>query len=114
MANPKWADQRTLEEFFPVESDRDCASGGETGIEREEGDHERAMRAGTAVEGGGREPGERYSIYRSGDELGEMPEEMRSVVSFGARWVGVDEEKMMKVSEGYERRLLNWWIGRSV
>jgi len=51
MANPKWADQRTLEEFFPVESGRVCASGGETGIERQEGD-QRAMRAGTAVEGG--------------------------------------------------------------
>jgi hypothetical protein len=75
------------------------------------------MRAGTAVEGGRterkeREPGEAYSIYRSGDELGELPEEMSSVMSFGARWVGVDEEKIVKVSEGYERRLLNWWMGR--
>ena len=111
MANPKWADQRTLEDFFPLESG---ASGVERGIERQEGD-QRATRAGIAVEGGRRdrnerEPGEAYSIYRSRDEVGELPEEMECVNSFGSRWIGVDEEKLVKVSEGYERRLLNWWI----
>jgi len=72
-------------------------------MERLEGD-QRALRAGTAVEGG-MEPGEGYSIYRSRDELGALPGEIESVITFGARWVGVEEEKLLKVSEGYERRL---------
>lgn len=112
--DPKWADQRTLEDFFPLEPGRVCASGGKTGIERQEGD-QRAMRAGISAEGGRtdrkeREPGEGYAIYRSRDELGELPEEVGSVIWLGARWVGVDEEKILKVSEGYERRLWNWWV----
>lgn len=82
------------------------------GIERAQGD-QRALRAGIAVEVGRTErkegePGEAYAIYRSRDELGELPEAIESVIAFGALWVGVDEEKLLKVSEGYERRLLNW------
>ena len=84
----------------------------EMGIERAQGD-QRALRAGIPVEVGRterkeREPGEAYAIYRSRDALGELPEGIESVISFGARLVGVDEEKLLKVSEGYERRLSNW------
>lgn len=89
-----------------MEPGRVGASGGGGGIERLEGD-QRALRAGTAVEGG-REPGEGYSIYRCRDELGTLPGEIESVITFGARWVGVEEEKLLKVSEGYERRLCSW------
>jgi hypothetical protein len=116
MANPKWADQRTLEDFFPLEPGRVRASGGKTGIGRQEGD-QRAMRAGIPVEGGRtdrkeREPGEGYAIYRSRDELGEFPEEVAAVIWFGARWVGVDRAKIARVSEGYELRLWSWWVRR--
>jgi RNA polymerase I-specific transcription initiation factor RRN7 len=55
------------------------------------------------------EPGEAYAIYRSRDVLGELPEDVESVMSYGARWVGVDEETVGRVSEGYERRLWSWW-----
>jgi RNA polymerase I-specific transcription initiation factor RRN7 len=82
------------------------------GIERKRGD-QRALRAGTPTEvgrreGKEREPGEAYAIYRSRDALGELPEGIESVISFGARFIGVDEERLLKVSEGYERRLFNW------
>lgn len=82
------------------------------GIERGQGD-QRALRAGIPVEVGRtdrkeREPGEAYAIYRSQDAVGELPEGIQSMISFGARLVGVDEEKLLKVSEGYERRLSNW------
>lgn len=65
------------------------------------------------MEGGTEElaPGEAYAVYRSRDVLGALPEEMDFVISYGARWVGVDDETMVKVSEGYERRLCNW-LGR--
>jgi hypothetical protein len=40
-----------------------------------------------------------------------LPEEMELVISYGARWIGVDEETVLRVSEGYERRL-STWVGR--
>ncbi|KAI0254701.1 hypothetical protein BJV78DRAFT_1273782 [Lactifluus subvellereus] len=83
-------------------------SGGETAIERPNGD-QRALSAGVPVAGGRQEPGEGYAIYRSRDVLGALPEEMEMVISYGARWVGVEEEMILKVSEGYERRLWSWW-----
>jgi len=58
-----------------------------------------------------REPGEAYRVYRSRDVLGVLPEEMGLVISYGARWIGVDEETVLRVSEGYERRLWTW-VGR--
>lgn len=109
--NPKGADQRTLEDFFPLQSGRDGASSGKMAIERPQ-DDQRVPRAGVAMEGGKeREPGEAYGVYRSRDVLGVLPEEMDTVISHGARWVGVDDETILKVSEGYERRLWNW-VGR--
>ncbi len=112
--NPKWADQRTLEDFFPLKSGRVGPSSGKPAIERLE-DDQRAPRAGVAMEDGtdreGREPGEAYRVYRSRDVLGVLPEEMDLLISYGARWVGVDEETILRVSEGYERRL-STWLGR--
>ena len=58
-----------------------------------------------------REPGEAYRVYRSRDVLGVLPEEMVLVISYGARWVGVDEELILRVSEAYERRL-STFVGR--
>ena len=104
-----------MEDFFPLETGRvGAVKDREMGIERAQGD-QRALRAGVPVEVGrteGKEwePGEAYTIYKSRDELGELPEGVQSVISFGARWVGVDEEKLLKVSEGYERRLSNWSV----
>jgi len=112
--NPHWADRRNLEPFFPLEPGRVGASSGRrTGIEGPQGD-QRALRASVAVEKGRMEreelePGEAYAIYRSRDVLGELPEDVESVMSYGARWVGVDEETVGRVSEGYERRLWSWW-----
>lgn len=110
--NPKGADQRTLQDFFPLKSGRVGASSGKTAIERPQED-QRAPRAAASMEGGTEElaPGEAYAVYRSRDVLGVLPEEMDFVISYGARWVGVDDETMVKVSEGYERRLCNW-VGR--
>jgi RNA polymerase I-specific transcription initiation factor RRN7 len=107
MANQKWVDRRSLEEFFPLESVRDVDGNGETGVDRLKSD-QRAWTAGVAM-AGGHETGEAYSIYRSRDNLGALPEEMEMVISYGARFIGVDEEMILKVSEGYERRLWNWW-----
>lgn len=112
--NPKWADQRTLEDFFPLKSGRVGVSSGKPAIERPQGD-QRAPRAGISMEDGTdwetREPGEAYRVYRSRDVLGVLPEEMELVISYGARWIGVDEETVLRVSEGYERRL-STWVGR--
>ena len=112
--NPKWADQRTLEDFFPLKSGRIGASSGKPAIGRPQGD-QRAPRAGMSMEEGTeretREPGEAYRVYRSRDVLGALPEEMALVISYGARWTGVDEETVLRVSEGYERRLWTW-VGR--
>jgi len=111
-----WTDQRTLEDFFPLETGRvrvGAVKDREMGIGRAQGD-QRALRAGIPVVGRTerkeREPGEAYAIYRSRDDMGELPEEIEAVISFGARWVGVDEEKLLKVSEGYERRLWGWSV----
>jgi len=107
-----------LEDFFPLETGRirvGAVTDKEMGIERAQGD-QRALKAGLPVDVGRterrkeREPGEAYAIYRSRDDMGELPDEIESVISFGARWVGVDEEKLLKVSEGYERRLWSWWV----
>lgn len=104
-----------MEDFFPLETCRvGAVKDREMGIERAQGD-QRALRAGVPVEvgrteGKEREPGEAYAIYRSRDGLGELDEGIWTVISFGARWVGVDEEKLLKVSEGYERRLSNWSV----
>jgi RNA polymerase I-specific transcription initiation factor RRN7 len=112
--NPKRADQRTLDDFFPLKSGRVGPSSGKPAIERPQGD-QRAPRAGTSMEEGAdwetREPGEAYRVYRSRDVLGVLPEEMDLVISYGARWAGVDEETIIRVSEGYERRL-STWLGR--
>jgi hypothetical protein len=108
MANWKWVDRRSLEAFFAVESVRDVDGSEETGIEWLKSD-QRALTAGVPVTGGRHETGEAYSIYRSRDVLGALPEEMEMMISYGARWVGVEEEMILKVSEGYERRLWNWY-----
>jgi RNA polymerase I-specific transcription initiation factor RRN7 len=112
--NPKLADQRTLEDFFPLKSGRVGASSGEPAIERLEGD-QRAPRVGVSMEEETdwetREPGEAYRVYRSRDVLGVLPEEMDLVISYGASWVGVDEETVLRLSEAYERRLWSW-VGR--
>jgi RNA polymerase I-specific transcription initiation factor RRN7 len=112
--NPKWADQRTLEDFFPLKSGRVWACSGKPGIERLEGD-QRAPRVGVSMEEGSdretREPGEAYRVYRSRDVLGVLPEEMGLVISYGARWIGVDQETLLRVTEAYERRL-STWLGR--
>ncbi|KAN0126821.1 hypothetical protein V8E52_000461, partial [Russula decolorans] len=108
------SDQRTLEDFFPLKSGRVGASRDKPVIERPQGD-QRAPRAGMSMEEGTdwetREPGEAYRVYRSRDVLGVLPEEMGLVISYGARWIGVDEETVLRVSEGYERRLWTW-VGR--
>lgn len=112
--NPKWADQRTLEHFFPLKSGRVEASSGKPGIERLEGD-QRAPRVGVLMEEGSdwetREPGEAYRVYRSRDVLGVLPEELELAISYGASWVGVDQETTLSVCEAYERRL-STWLGR--
>jgi len=115
ITNPKGADQRTLEEFFPLQSESgrvDTGNGITTVIEHHLKGDQRALRAGILVEGekeGEREPGEAYAIYRSRDVLGALPEEMELVIAHGAKWVGVDEELILRVSEVYERRLWSWW-----
>ncbi|SRR6266852_676937 len=112
--NPKWVDQRTLEDFFPLKSGRAGANSGKPAIERLEGD-QRAPRVGVSMEEGTdwetREPGEAYRVYRSRDVLGVLPEEMALVISYGARWLGVHEELILGVCEAYERRL-STWLGR--
>ena len=112
--NPKWADQRTLEDFFPLKSGRVGASSGKPAIERPEGD-QRATRVGVSMEEGAdwetREPGEAYRVYRSRDVLGVLPEEVDLVISYGARWTGVDQETVLRVTEAYERRF-STWLGR--
>jgi len=65
-----------------------------------------AMEEVTERESG--EPGEAYRVYRSRDVLGLLPVEVGEVVSHGARWTGVEEETILKVSEAYERRLSSW------
>ncbi|KAH9999887.1 hypothetical protein BJV77DRAFT_498700 [Russula vinacea] len=106
------SDQRTLQDFFPLKSGRVGASRGKTAIERLEED-QRVPRAGVPMEGGTeqREPGEAYAVYSSRDVLGVLPEDMALVISYGASWIGVDDETILKVSEGYERRL-STWLGR--
>ena len=112
--NPKWADQRTLQDFFPLKSGRAGASSGQPAIERLEGD-QRAPRVGVSMEEGTdwetREPGEAYRVYRSRDVLGVLPEDFELVISYGASWTGVDQETMLRVCEAYERRL-STWVGR--
>src|SRR6266403_323306 len=112
--NPKRADQQTLEDFFPLKSGRAAANSGKPAIERQQ-DDQRAPRAGVAMEEATeretREPGEAYRVYRSRDVLGVLPEELEEVISYGARWAGVDDETILSVSEGYERRL-STWVGR--
>lgn len=109
--NPKWADQRTLEDIFPLKSGRVGAKSGKPGIERLEGD-QRAPRVGVSMEEGSdwetREPGEAYRVYRSRDVLGVLPEEMELAISYGARWIGVDQETILSLTEVYERRLASW------
>jgi hypothetical protein len=111
MANRKRVDRRSLEEFFPLESFRGVDGDGETDVDRQKSD-QRALTAGVAMAAGEgqHETGEAYSIYRCRDVLGALPEEIELVISYGARLVGVDEEMILKVSEGYERRLWNWWV----
>lgn len=91
-------------------SGRIDASNGNSVFERAQ-DDQRGLRGGTPVEAGSteREPGEAYAIYRSRDILGVLPESMEAVISYGAKWIGVDEELVLKVSEGFERRLWKWW-----
>ena len=112
--NPKWADQRTFEDFFPLKSGRVRASSGKPAIERPQGD-QRAPRVGVSMEEGTdrerHEPGEAYRVYRSRDVLGVLPEDMGLVISYGSRWIGVDEETILRVTERYERRL-STWLGR--
>ncbi|KAH9965921.1 hypothetical protein BC827DRAFT_1181039 [Russula dissimulans] len=108
------SDQRTLEEFFPLQSESgrvETSNGITTVIEHDLKGDQRALRAGIPVEGEEeeREPGEAYAIYRSRDVLGTLPEEMELVIAHGAKWVGVDEELILRVSEVYERRLWSWW-----
>jgi|SRR5712671_478077 len=110
ITNPKGADQQTLEEFFPLQPgriDTDNDNGMTRAIKHLQGD-QRAPRAGVEEEGGEREPGEAYAIYRSRDVLGTLPEEMELMIAHGARWVGVEEELILRVSEVYERRLWSW------
>ena len=112
--NPKWADQRTLELFFPLKSGRVGASSRKPAIERPQGD-QRAPRVGVSMEEGAdgerHEPGEAYRVYRSRDVLGVLPEELGLVISYGSRWIGVDQETTLRVTERYERRL-STWVGR--
>lgn len=54
-------------------------------------------------------PGESYAIYNSRDVLGELPEEYTDVVKRASRWVGVDTEYFLGVSENLERRVVRWW-----
>jgi RNA polymerase I-specific transcription initiation factor RRN7 len=112
--NPNWADQRTLQDFFPLKSGRVWASSGKPGIGRVEGD-QRAPRVGVSMEEGSdretREPGEAYRVYRSRDVLGVLPEQFELAISYGASWVGVDQETILSVTEAYERRL-STWLGR--
>jgi len=92
---------QALEGFFPLGPAVETAA-----IDREKRDQQ-AM-AGETTESGIHEPGEAYAIYRSRDSLGTIPEECHIVISHGAKWIGVDEELLLKVSERYERRLSNW------
>ncbi|KAI9467023.1 hypothetical protein BJY52DRAFT_39445 [Lactarius psammicola] len=98
---------RALEDFFPLGPSSVQAEAVETAaVERVESD-QHAMAGGTA-ESVKHEPGQDYAIYRSRDSLGTIPEEYQVVISHGAKWIGVDEEMVLKVSERYERRLWNW------
>ncbi|KAI0307155.1 hypothetical protein B0F90DRAFT_1807830 [Multifurca ochricompacta] len=51
------------------------------------------------------ETGEAYAIYRPRDILGTLPEDCQLLISYGAKWVGVDEDLLLKVIERYEWRL---------
>ncbi|KAH8999102.1 hypothetical protein EDB92DRAFT_2005820 [Lactarius akahatsu] len=98
---------RVLEDFFLLGPDPVQAEAVETtAVDRVESDHH-TMARGTA-DSENHEPGEGYAIYRSRDSLGTIPEEYQMVISYGAKWIGVEEEMLLKVSERYERRLGNW------
>ena len=98
---------RALEELFPLGPGPVQAEAVETaGIEWVKRDQQ-AMAGGT-VESGRHESGQGYAIYRSRDSLGTIPEECQMVISHGAKWIGVEEEMLLKVNERYERRLWNW------
>lgn len=94
-----------LEDFFPLGPVSVQAV--ETAVVDRGKRCEQAM-AGETAELGRHEPGEAYAIYRSRDSLGTIPEEYQMVISHGAKWIGVDEELLLKVTERYERRLSNW------
>jgi len=97
---------RALEDFFPL-GPGSVAEAVETAAVEWVKSDQHAMAGGT-TEAGKHEPGQGYAIYRSRDNLGTIPEEYQMVVSHGAKWIGVDEEMLLKVSERYERRLWNW------
>ena len=97
---------RALDDFFPLGPGSE-AEAVETAAVGWANNDQHAMAGGTA-ESGKHEPGQGYSIYRSRDSLGTVPEEYQMVISHGAKWIGVDEEMLLRVSERYERRLWNW------
>jgi len=95
--------RRALEDMFPL-GPRTV----ETAVVERVTSDQQTMAGGGTAESGNNEPGECYAIYRSRDSLGAIPEEYQMVISHGAKWTGIDEETLLKVSERYERRLWNW------
>lgn len=98
---------RALEDFFPLGPSSGQAEAVETAVVERANSDQHAMAGGTA-ESGKHEPGQAYTIYRSRDSLGAIPEEYQMVISHGAKWLGIDEEILLKVSERYERRFWHW------
>ncbi|KAI6034341.1 hypothetical protein BKA83DRAFT_4188557 [Pisolithus microcarpus] len=55
------------------------------------------------------QPGESYTIYHSGDVLGNVPSELDVIIQRACRWAGVSSDYICGVVERYERRLVRWW-----
>ncbi|KAI6134931.1 hypothetical protein EV401DRAFT_2085234 [Pisolithus croceorrhizus] len=55
------------------------------------------------------QPGESYTIYHSGDVLGDVPSELDVIIQRACRWAGVSSDYICSVVERYERRLVRWW-----
>ncbi|KAL4076065.1 hypothetical protein J3A83DRAFT_4357184 [Scleroderma citrinum] len=54
-------------------------------------------------------PGESYTIYHSGDILGNIVPDLDMLIERASRWAGVSGDYLCGVVERYECRLVRWW-----
>lgn len=98
-----------MENYFPL-------ADGTAGVTREErpGLRERGL-APTERSNGDMSvlaPGEMYTIYDAKDVLGNLSDDLKTVIERSARWAGVDCDFVCGIVERYERRLVRWWNDR--